>query len=159
MKRQGKLMKTWGCREGMLEFSFPKVLQQYKRWLYTWTSLDGQIQIAYILCSRRWRNSIESAKTRLGVDCGSGHELLIAKFRLKMKKVGKTNKPILSVSEKFLSRVQFFANSWTVVRIIEEWVALPFFRGSSQPRYRTQVSCISSGFFTSWVTREAHGMT
>ena len=33
---------------------------------------------------------IHSAKTRLGADCGSDHELLIAKFRLKLKKVGKT---------------------------------------------------------------------
>ena len=47
-------------------------------------------QIAYILCSQRWRSSIQSAKTRLGADCGSDHELLIAKFRLKIKKVGKT---------------------------------------------------------------------
>ena len=37
--------------------------------------------------------SIQSAKTRLGADRGSDHELLIAKFRLKWKKVGKTNKP------------------------------------------------------------------
>ena len=35
----------------------------------------------------------ESAKTRLGADCGSGHELLIAKFRLKLKKVRKTTRP------------------------------------------------------------------
>ena len=41
----------------------------------------------------RWRSSIESAKTRRGVDCGSDHELLIAKFRLKLKKVGKTTRP------------------------------------------------------------------
>ena len=33
---------------------------------------------------------MESAKTRPGADCGSDHELLIAKFRLKLKKVGKT---------------------------------------------------------------------
>ena len=33
------------------------------------------------------------AKTRLGADCGSDHELLIAKFRLKLKKVGKTTRP------------------------------------------------------------------
>ena len=32
-------------------------------------------------------------KTRHGADCGSGHELLIAKFRLKLKKVGKTTRP------------------------------------------------------------------
>ena len=47
----------------------------------------------YILCSQRWRRSIQSAKTRLGADCGSDHELLIAKFRLKLKKVGKTTRP------------------------------------------------------------------
>ena len=41
-------------------------------------------------CSQRWRSSIQSAKTRLGGDCGSDHELLIAKFRLELKKVGKT---------------------------------------------------------------------
>ena len=41
----------------------------------------------------RWRSSIQSAKTRLGADCGSDHELLIAKFRLKSKKVGKTTRP------------------------------------------------------------------
>ena len=42
---------------------------------------------------RRWRSSIWSAKTRLGADCGSDHELLIAKFRLKLMKVGKTTRP------------------------------------------------------------------
>jgi len=47
-------------------------------------------QIDYILCSQRWRSSIQSAKTRLRADCGSDHELLIAKFRLILKKVGKT---------------------------------------------------------------------
>ena len=38
-------------------------------------------------------NFIQSAKIRLGADCGSDHELLIAKFRLKLKKVGKTTRP------------------------------------------------------------------
>ena len=51
-----------------------------------------QNQIDYILCSQRWRSSIQSAKTRLRADCGSDHELLIAKFRLKLKKVGKTTR-------------------------------------------------------------------
>ena len=50
-------------------------------------------QIDYILCSQRWRSSIQSAKTRPGADCGSDHEFLIAKFRLKLKKVGKTTRP------------------------------------------------------------------
>ena len=46
-----------------------------------------------ILCSQRWRSSIHSTKTRPGADCVSDHELLIAKFRLKLKKVGKTTRP------------------------------------------------------------------
>ena len=60
-----------------------------------WTSPDGRHwnQIDYILWSQRWRSSIQSAKTRLGADCGLDHELLIAKFRLKWKKVGKTTRP------------------------------------------------------------------
>ena len=66
-----------------------------KRRLYTWTSPDGQHQnqIDYILCSQRWRSSIQSAKTRPGADCGSDNELLIAKFRLKLKKVGEITRP------------------------------------------------------------------
>ena len=50
-------------------------------------------QIDYILCSQIWRSSIQSAKARLGADCSSYHELLIAKFRLKLKKVGETTRP------------------------------------------------------------------
>ena len=56
-----------------------------------WSILN---QIDDILCSQRWRSSIQSAKTRLGADSGSDHELLIAKFRLKLKKVGKTTRPV-----------------------------------------------------------------
>ena len=43
--------------------------------------------------SQRWRSSVQSAKIRPGADCGSDHELLIAKFRLKLKKVGETTRP------------------------------------------------------------------
>ena len=50
-------------------------------------------QIDYILYNQRWRSSIQSAKTRPGADCGSDHELLITKFRLKLKKVRKTTRP------------------------------------------------------------------
>ena len=52
-------------------------------------------EIDYILCSQRWRSSIQSEKkkTRPGADCDSDHELLIAKFRLKLKKVGKITRP------------------------------------------------------------------
>ena len=63
------------------------LFQQRKRQLYTWTSPDGQYQNQIFLCSQRWRISIESAKTS-HKSCGSDHELLLAKFRLKLKKVG-----------------------------------------------------------------------
>ena len=85
----------------LIEFSQENALviantlfQQHKGRLYTWTLPDGQYknQIDYILCSQRWRSSIQSAETRPGADCGSDHELLIAKFRLKLKKVGKTTR-------------------------------------------------------------------
>ena len=52
-----------------------------------------QNQVDFILCSQKWRHSIQSAKTRLGADCGSHHELIIAKLRLKLKKVRKTTRP------------------------------------------------------------------
>ena len=72
------------CQENALVIA-NTVFQQHKRRLYMSTSPDGQHrnQIDYILCSRRWRSSIQSAKTRSGADFGSDHELLIGKFRLK----------------------------------------------------------------------------
>ena len=78
------------CQENTL-VTANTLFQPHKRRLYTWTSPDGQHQnqIDYILCSQRWRSSIQSAKTKLGGDCDSDHELFIAKFRLKLKKVGK----------------------------------------------------------------------
>ena len=81
------------CQEKALVIA-NTLFQQCKRRLYTWTSPHGQHgnQIHYILCNQRWRSSIQSAKTRLGADCGSDHELLIATFRLKLKKVGKTTR-------------------------------------------------------------------
>ena len=71
------------------------LFQQHKRQLYTWTSPDHPYrdQIDCILCSQRWRSSIQSAKTQLWADSGSDHELFIGKFRLKLKKVGKTTRP------------------------------------------------------------------
>ena len=46
-----------------------------------------------IFFAAKMRSSIQSAKTRLGANCGSDHELLIDKFRLKLKKVEKTTRP------------------------------------------------------------------
>ena len=82
------------CQENTLVIA-NTLFQQHKRRLNTRTSPDGQYpnQIDYILCSQRWRSSIPSAKTRPGADCDSDHELLIANFRLKLKKVGKTTRP------------------------------------------------------------------
>ena len=82
------------CQENALVIT-NTLFQQHKRTRYTWTSPDGQHwnQINYILCSQRWRSFIKSAKTRPRAGCGSDHELLIAKFRLKLKKVKKTTRP------------------------------------------------------------------
>ena len=82
------------CQENVL-FIANTLFQQHKRRLYIWTSPDDQYQnqTDYILCSQRWRSSIQSAKTRLRAGCGSNHELSIANFRLKLKKVGKTTRP------------------------------------------------------------------
>ena len=82
------------CKENTLVIA-NNLFRQHKRQLYSWTSPDSQYQnqIDYILCSQRWKRSIQSAKTRPGADCGSDHELLIVKFRLKLKKVGKTTRP------------------------------------------------------------------
>ena len=82
------------CQENTLVIA-STLFKQHKRRLYTWTSPDGQHrnQIDYILCSQRCRSSIQSAKTRPGADCGSGHELLIAKFRQKLNKGEKTTRP------------------------------------------------------------------
>ena len=66
------------CQENTL-IRANTLFQQHKRRLYTWTSPDGQHQnqIDYIICSQRWRSSIQSAKTRPEADFGSDHELLM----------------------------------------------------------------------------------
>ena len=81
------------CQENALVIA-NTLFQQHIR-LHRWTSPDGQHwnQIDYILCSQRWRHSIQSPKTRPGADCGSDHELVIVKFILKLKKAGKPTRP------------------------------------------------------------------
>ena len=91
VQNEARQRLTEFCQENTLVI--PNILfQQHKGQLYTWMSPDGkyQNQIDYILGSQRWRCSIQS--TRLGADCGSDHELLIAKFRHKLKKVGETTR-------------------------------------------------------------------
>ena len=82
------------CQENALVIA-NTLFQRHKRRFYTWTSPDGQHwnQTDYILSSQRWRNSIQLAKRKPGADSSSDHELLIAKFRCKLKKVGKTTRP------------------------------------------------------------------
>ena len=64
---------------------------------------------------------------------------------------------------KLLSCVWLFVTPWTVYGILQarllEWVVFPITRGSSQPRDRTQVSCIAARFFTSWATRELYSFS
>ena len=86
------------CQENALVIA-DTLFQQHKRRLYTWTSPDGQYQnqIDYILCSQRRRISIQSTKTRLGADCGSDHELLIAKFKLKFLHLAVPESVILEI--------------------------------------------------------------
>ena len=67
----------------------------------------------YTLCSQKWRSSIQSANTRLGADCDSDYELLIAKFRLKLKKVGKTSRP-------FRYDLNQIPHNYTV-EVIDKW--------------------------------------
>ena len=82
------------CQENALVIANTLFLQ-HKRRLYIWTSPGAQHrnQIDYILCNQRCRSSIQSSKTRLGAYCSSDHELPIAKFRLKLKKIGKPTRP------------------------------------------------------------------
>ena len=65
------------CQENALVIA--NTLFQHKRRLYTWTSPDGQHrnQIDYILCSQRWRSSIQSAKKRPGSDCAQMMNFLL----------------------------------------------------------------------------------
>ena len=88
------------CKENALVIA-NTLFQQHNRRLYTWTSPDGQHrnQTYYILGRILFlvRDGevlyCQQKKKRLGADCGSDHELLIAKFRLKLKKVRKTARP------------------------------------------------------------------
>ena len=80
------------CQENTLVIG-NTLFQQHKRRLYTWTSPDGQHknQIDYILCSQNGEATVGKNKTRSWLWLRSG--TLHAKFRLKLKKVGKTPRP------------------------------------------------------------------
>ena len=122
-------------------------------------SPDGQYQnqIDCTLCSQRWRSSIESAKTRLEVDCGSDHELLIAKFRLKLKKVGKTTRPFrydlyqisydytVSVTNRFkgLDLLECLKNyEWRSITLYRRWWSKPSPRKINDKEKQKQNGCL-----------------
>ena len=87
-------------------------------------------QVDYILCSQNWRSSIQSEKTRPGVDCGSDDELLTAKFRLKLKKVGKTTRPfsydLNQILYDYTVEVTNILKELDLIRVPEElWTEVP----------------------------------
>ena len=81
------------CQENALVIATPSSNNTREDSTHGHHQMVNRNQINYILWSQRWRSSIQSAKTSPGADCGSDHELLIAKFRLKLKTVGKTTRP------------------------------------------------------------------
>ena len=91
VQNEARQRPTEFCQENIL-VTANTLFQPHERRLYTRTSPDGQYwdQTDYILHSRRWKTSTQSAKTRLRA--GSDYELLMAKCRIKLKKVGKTTR-------------------------------------------------------------------
>ena len=77
------------CQESALVIA-NTLFQQHKRRLYTWTPPDGQHwnQIDYILCSQKMEKLYTVSRNKTGSWLWLDHELLIAKFRLKLKKLG-----------------------------------------------------------------------
>ena len=72
-------------------FDICNFLEEITRWLSHGHHQMVNIKIRF--CSQRWRSFIQSAKTRPEADCGSDHELLIAKFRLQVEESRKTTRP------------------------------------------------------------------
>ena len=75
------------CEENELSIT-NTFFEQPDRRLFTWTTPDGnhRNQTDYISCKQRWKTAVQSVKTRLGADCGSDHELLLAGVKIKLKK-------------------------------------------------------------------------
>ena len=119
-------------------------------------------------------SSIQSAKTRLRADCGSVPELLIAKFRLKLKKVRTSFRPFRYDLNQILMTIEWSEVAQLCLTlcdpmdcslpgspvhgifqaIVLEWIAISFSSGSSRPRDWTRVSHIVDRHFTVWATRE-----
>ena len=123
-------------------------------------SPDGQYQnqIGYILCGLRWRCSIQSAKTRLGANCDSDHDLLIAKFKLEQKKVGKTTRPFRYALNKIpFDQTMEVTNRFRGLDLIEclkrddGWGVMTFYRRQESKPSPRKIS-IKKG---KWLSEEA----
>ena len=114
----------------------------------------------------RWRSSIQSAKTRLGADCGSDHELFTAKFRLKLKKVGKTTRPFrydlnqicydytMEVRNRFkgLVLIECLMNyGWSFMRLYRRQRSRPSPRKRNAKTKQNKMGIIRSKYFPSQV--------
>ena len=145
------------------------LFQQHKRWLCKRTSPDCQYQhqMDYILCSQRWRSSIQSVKTRPGADCGSDHELFIAKFKLKLKQVGKTTRQFrynlnqipydytVEVTNRFkgLDLIEYLKNDgWRLVTLYRRWWSKPFPR----KRNATRKMLVWGSLTNSWEKKKSN---
>lgn len=99
------------CRENSLCVMNTQ-FEQHKRRLYTWTAPNGihRNQIDYIMCQKRWKSSVLAAKTLPGADCGTDHELLMAKIRIKLRKVKRTTVPqrfdIENIQDRYVTEVR-----------------------------------------------------
>ena len=72
------------------------LFKHHPRHLYTWTSPDLRTrnQIDYISMNQKWRASVKNVKTRPSADCNSDHQLLVAKFQLRLKNIEQPPQPI-----------------------------------------------------------------
>ena len=126
--------------------------------------VNTEIRLTLFFAAQDGEPLIQSVKTRLGTDCGSDHKLLIANFRLKLDKIGKTNRPLRtrSVSRSVFSdsailqtlACQIFC-SWNSPKENTGVGCHPYSRGSSQARGWAQVFPSAGRFFTVCATREA----
>ena len=87
----GQRLKEF-CQENILIIA-NTLFQEHERWLYTWTLPNDQYwnQVVYIISCWGWRSCIQLEKTRPEAEYGLGHQTLIAKSRLKLKKVGENH--------------------------------------------------------------------
>ena len=142
------------------------------RQLYTWISPNGQYwnHTDYILCSRRWRSSLQRAKTRPGADCGSDNDIFAAKLRLKLKKVGKNTRRLrykqnqihydytVEVTNRFkgLDLIVSFKNyGWRLVTLYKRWWSKPSPR--EKKKYKKANGCLRRPYKIAEKRREVKG--